>query len=105
MMRNKDVCDIRYLEVNSEFTLLPSLPLVSHLHIIPLRLKCKRDIIVFISILDCHCAFFSVQKQVEIINNVLLCVCVQEMCEGGRCSADEWLPLQDLLLPIILGGR
>ncbi|XP_075889352.1 glycerol-3-phosphate acyltransferase 2, mitochondrial isoform X2 [Nelusetta ayraudi] len=28
-----------------------------------------------------------------------------EMCEGGRWSADEWLPLQDLLLPIILGDR
>lgn len=48
---------------------------------------------------------FSVRGQVEIINNVLLCVCVQEMCEGGRWSADEWLPLQELLLPIILGDR
>lgn len=47
--------------------------------------------------------FFSVRGQVETINNVLLCVCVQEMCEEGRWSADEWLPLQDLLLPIILG--
>ncbi|KAM7415945.1 hypothetical protein PAMA_018150 [Pampus argenteus] len=29
----------------------------------------------------------------------------QEMCESGRCRIDEWLPLQDLLLPVILNNR
>eukprot|EP00064_Thunnus_orientalis_P014370 superscaffoldBa00002481_g14414 len=29
----------------------------------------------------------------------------QEMCESGRCRVDEWLPLQDLLLPVILNNR
>ncbi|XP_044051980.1 glycerol-3-phosphate acyltransferase 2, mitochondrial isoform X2 [Siniperca chuatsi] len=27
---------------------------------------------------------------------------LKEMCESGRCRVDEWLPLQDLLLPVIL---
>lgn len=54
---------------------------------------------------DSFLFLFSGQEQFEIINNVSLCVWVQEMCEGGRWSADEWLPLQDLLLPIILGDR
>ncbi|XP_030593799.1 glycerol-3-phosphate acyltransferase 2, mitochondrial [Archocentrus centrarchus] len=26
---------------------------------------------------------------------------LKEMCESGRCRVDEWLPLQDLLLPVI----
>ncbi|CAI5649819.1 unnamed protein product [Oreochromis niloticus] len=30
---------------------------------------------------------------------------VKEMCESGRCRVDEWLPLQDLLLPVILNNR
>ncbi|XP_037536216.1 glycerol-3-phosphate acyltransferase 2, mitochondrial [Nematolebias whitei] len=30
---------------------------------------------------------------------------LKEMCESGRCSVDEWLPLQDLLLPVILNNR
>ncbi|KAM9742932.1 glycerol-3-phosphate acyltransferase 2, mitochondrial isoform 1-T2 [Menidia menidia] len=30
---------------------------------------------------------------------------LKEMCESGRCRADEWLPLQDLLLPVILNNR
>ncbi|KAM3611617.1 uncharacterized protein V6R79_021397 [Siganus canaliculatus] len=30
---------------------------------------------------------------------------LKEMCESGRCRVDEWLPLQDLLLPVILHGR
>ncbi|XP_068460812.1 glycerol-3-phosphate acyltransferase 2, mitochondrial isoform X2 [Clinocottus analis] len=30
---------------------------------------------------------------------------LKEMCESGRCRADEWLPLQDLLLPVILDNR
>lgn len=54
---------------------------------------------------DSFFVILSGQEQFEIINNISLCVWVQEMCEGGRWSADEWLPLQDLLLPIILGDR
>ncbi|CAJ1069119.1 glycerol-3-phosphate acyltransferase 2%2C mitochondrial isoform X2 [Xyrichtys novacula] len=30
---------------------------------------------------------------------------LKEMCESGRCTVDEWLPLQDLLLPVILNNR
>ncbi|XP_013857994.1 glycerol-3-phosphate acyltransferase 2, mitochondrial, partial [Austrofundulus limnaeus] len=30
---------------------------------------------------------------------------LKEMCESGRCRVDEWLPLQDLLLPVILNDR
>ncbi|KAF3695601.1 Glycerol-3-phosphate acyltransferase 1, mitochondrial [Channa argus] len=30
---------------------------------------------------------------------------LKEMCESGRCRVDEWLPLQDLLLPVILKIR
>ncbi|TKS78315.1 Glycerol-3-phosphate acyltransferase 2, mitochondrial [Collichthys lucidus] len=30
---------------------------------------------------------------------------LKEMCESGRCRVDEWLPLQDLLLPVILDNR
>ncbi|XP_041855719.1 glycerol-3-phosphate acyltransferase 2, mitochondrial isoform X2 [Melanotaenia boesemani] len=30
---------------------------------------------------------------------------LKEMCESGRCRVDEWLPLQDLLLPVILNKR
>ncbi|XP_026198340.1 glycerol-3-phosphate acyltransferase 2, mitochondrial isoform X2 [Anabas testudineus] len=30
---------------------------------------------------------------------------LKEMCESGRCRIDEWLPLQDLLLPVILYNR
>ncbi|KAK2837829.1 hypothetical protein Q5P01_015041 [Channa striata] len=30
---------------------------------------------------------------------------LKEMCESGRCRIDEWLPLQDLLLPVILNNR
>ncbi|XP_028270585.1 glycerol-3-phosphate acyltransferase 2, mitochondrial [Parambassis ranga] len=30
---------------------------------------------------------------------------LKEMCESGRCRVDEWLPLQDLLLPVILNNR
>nr|XP_046243855.1 glycerol-3-phosphate acyltransferase 2, mitochondrial isoform X2 [Scatophagus argus] len=30
---------------------------------------------------------------------------LKEMCESGRCRVDEWLPLQDLLLPVILNSR
>ncbi|XP_070690554.1 glycerol-3-phosphate acyltransferase 2, mitochondrial [Pempheris klunzingeri] len=30
---------------------------------------------------------------------------LKEMCESGRCRVDEWLPLQDLLLPVILYNR
>ncbi|XP_069563869.1 glycerol-3-phosphate acyltransferase 2, mitochondrial [Brachyistius frenatus] len=30
---------------------------------------------------------------------------LKEMCESGRCRVDEWLPLQDLLLPVILHNR
>ncbi|XP_070821079.1 glycerol-3-phosphate acyltransferase 2, mitochondrial [Chaetodon trifascialis] len=30
---------------------------------------------------------------------------LKEMCESGRCRVDEWLPLQDLLLPLILNNR
>uniref|UniRef100_A0A3Q0R6A2 Glycerol-3-phosphate acyltransferase 2, mitochondrial n=1 Tax=Amphilophus citrinellus TaxID=61819 RepID=A0A3Q0R6A2_AMPCI len=29
---------------------------------------------------------------------------LKEMCESGRCRVDEWLPLQDLLLPVILNN-
>ncbi|XP_028434259.1 glycerol-3-phosphate acyltransferase 2, mitochondrial isoform X2 [Perca flavescens] len=32
-------------------------------------------------------------------------IITQEMCESGRCRVDEWLPLQDLLLPVILNNR
>ncbi|MED6284995.1 hypothetical protein CHARACLAT_024571 [Characodon lateralis] len=34
-----------------------------------------------------------------------MCFYVQEMCESGRCRVDEWLPLQDLLLPVVLNNR
>ncbi|XP_045891120.1 glycerol-3-phosphate acyltransferase 2, mitochondrial isoform X2 [Micropterus dolomieu] len=30
---------------------------------------------------------------------------LKEICESGRCRVDEWLPLQDLLLPVILNNR
>ncbi|XP_032371862.1 glycerol-3-phosphate acyltransferase 2, mitochondrial isoform X2 [Etheostoma spectabile] len=30
---------------------------------------------------------------------------LKEMCESRRCRVDEWLPLQDLLLPVILNNR
>ncbi|KAK9522977.1 hypothetical protein VZT92_019410 [Zoarces viviparus] len=30
---------------------------------------------------------------------------LKEMCESGRCRVGEWLPLQDLLLPVILNNR
>ncbi|XP_029296675.1 glycerol-3-phosphate acyltransferase 2, mitochondrial [Cottoperca gobio] len=30
---------------------------------------------------------------------------LKEMCESGMCRVDEWLPLQDLLLPVILNHR
>ncbi|XP_042344720.1 glycerol-3-phosphate acyltransferase 2, mitochondrial [Plectropomus leopardus] len=30
---------------------------------------------------------------------------LKELCESGRCRVDEWLPLQDLLLPVILNNR
>ncbi|XP_024860876.1 glycerol-3-phosphate acyltransferase 2, mitochondrial [Kryptolebias marmoratus] len=30
---------------------------------------------------------------------------LKEMCESGMCRVDEWLPLQDLLLPVILNNR
>uniref|UniRef100_A0A665T5A8 Glycerol-3-phosphate acyltransferase 2, mitochondrial n=1 Tax=Echeneis naucrates TaxID=173247 RepID=A0A665T5A8_ECHNA len=30
---------------------------------------------------------------------------LKEMCESGRCRVDVWLPLQDLLLPVILNKR
>ncbi|XP_068166910.1 glycerol-3-phosphate acyltransferase 2, mitochondrial [Antennarius striatus] len=30
---------------------------------------------------------------------------LKEMCESRRCNEDEWLPLQDLLLPVILNNR
>ncbi|KAM7019023.1 glycerol-3-phosphate acyltransferase 2, mitochondrial [Tautogolabrus adspersus] len=30
---------------------------------------------------------------------------LKEMCDSGRCTVDEWLPLQDLLLPVILNNR
>ncbi|XP_041642396.1 glycerol-3-phosphate acyltransferase 2, mitochondrial isoform X2 [Cheilinus undulatus] len=30
---------------------------------------------------------------------------LKEMCESGKCTVDEWLPLQDLLLPVILNNR
>ncbi|XP_035022138.2 glycerol-3-phosphate acyltransferase 2, mitochondrial [Hippoglossus stenolepis] len=30
---------------------------------------------------------------------------LKEMCDSGRCMVDEWLPLQDLLLPVILNNR
>ncbi|KAL3062704.1 hypothetical protein OYC64_002493 [Pagothenia borchgrevinki] len=30
---------------------------------------------------------------------------LKEMCESGRCRVVEWLPLQDLLLPVILNNR
>uniref|UniRef100_A0A3B3V466 Glycerol-3-phosphate acyltransferase 2, mitochondrial n=1 Tax=Poecilia latipinna TaxID=48699 RepID=A0A3B3V466_9TELE len=30
---------------------------------------------------------------------------LKEMCESGRCRVDEWLPLQDLLLPVIINNR
>ncbi|XP_041793794.1 glycerol-3-phosphate acyltransferase 2, mitochondrial [Chelmon rostratus] len=30
---------------------------------------------------------------------------LKEMCESRRCRVDEWLPLQDLLLPVILYNR
>ncbi|KAK5870970.1 hypothetical protein PBY51_003874 [Eleginops maclovinus] len=30
---------------------------------------------------------------------------LKEMCESGRCRVDEWLPLQDLLLPVIFNHR
>ncbi|KAM6930899.1 LOW QUALITY PROTEIN: glycerol-3-phosphate acyltransferase 2, mitochondrial [Xenentodon cancila] len=30
---------------------------------------------------------------------------LKEMCDSGRCRVDEWLPLQDLLLPVILNNR
>ncbi|KAM9392840.1 glycerol-3-phosphate acyltransferase 2, mitochondrial [Pholidichthys leucotaenia] len=30
---------------------------------------------------------------------------LKEMCESGRCRVGEWLPLQDLLLPVILFNR
>ncbi|XP_061586236.1 glycerol-3-phosphate acyltransferase 2, mitochondrial [Cololabis saira] len=30
---------------------------------------------------------------------------LKEMCDSGRCRIDEWLPLQDLLLPVILHNR
>ncbi|XP_034397131.1 glycerol-3-phosphate acyltransferase 2, mitochondrial [Cyclopterus lumpus] len=30
---------------------------------------------------------------------------LKEMCESGRCRVDKWLPLQDLLLPVILNNR
>lgn len=30
---------------------------------------------------------------------------LKEMCESGRCRVDDWLPLQDLLLPVILSNR
>ncbi|XP_029016740.1 glycerol-3-phosphate acyltransferase 2, mitochondrial [Betta splendens] len=30
---------------------------------------------------------------------------LKEMTESGRCRVDEWLPLQDLLLPVILNCR
>ncbi|XP_047236821.1 glycerol-3-phosphate acyltransferase 2, mitochondrial isoform X2 [Girardinichthys multiradiatus] len=29
---------------------------------------------------------------------------LKEMCESGRCRVDEWLPLQDLLLPVVLNN-
>ncbi|XP_047447489.1 glycerol-3-phosphate acyltransferase 2, mitochondrial [Mugil cephalus] len=29
---------------------------------------------------------------------------LKEMCDSGRCRVDEWLPLQDLLLPVILNN-
>ncbi|KAK7934456.1 hypothetical protein WMY93_005352 [Mugilogobius chulae] len=29
----------------------------------------------------------------------------QRMCDSGRCRVDDWLPLQDLLLPLILNKR
>uniref|UniRef100_A0AAQ5ZB78 GPAT/DHAPAT C-terminal domain-containing protein n=1 Tax=Amphiprion ocellaris TaxID=80972 RepID=A0AAQ5ZB78_AMPOC len=29
----------------------------------------------------------------------------REMCESRRCRVEEWLPLQDLLLPVILNNR
>uniref|UniRef100_A0A3B3CGA8 Glycerol-3-phosphate acyltransferase 2, mitochondrial n=1 Tax=Oryzias melastigma TaxID=30732 RepID=A0A3B3CGA8_ORYME len=30
---------------------------------------------------------------------------LKEMCEPGRCRIDKWLPLQNLLLPVILNSR
>lgn len=30
---------------------------------------------------------------------------LKEMCESGRCRVDGWLPLQDLLQPVILNNR
>ncbi|CAL1614966.1 unnamed protein product [Knipowitschia caucasica] len=30
---------------------------------------------------------------------------LKEMCDSGRCSVDDLLPLQDLLLPVILNNR
>uniref|UniRef100_A0A3Q3MF33 Glycerol-3-phosphate acyltransferase 2, mitochondrial n=1 Tax=Labrus bergylta TaxID=56723 RepID=A0A3Q3MF33_9LABR len=30
---------------------------------------------------------------------------LKEMCDSGRCTVEEWLPLQDLLLPVILNNR
>ncbi|XP_033828362.1 glycerol-3-phosphate acyltransferase 2, mitochondrial [Periophthalmus magnuspinnatus] len=30
---------------------------------------------------------------------------LKEMCDSGRCRVDDWLPLQDLLLPVILNNR
>ncbi|XP_023120235.2 glycerol-3-phosphate acyltransferase 2, mitochondrial [Amphiprion ocellaris] len=30
---------------------------------------------------------------------------LKEMCESRRCRVEEWLPLQDLLLPVILNNR
>uniref|UniRef100_A0A3P9P8J8 Glycerol-3-phosphate acyltransferase 2, mitochondrial n=1 Tax=Poecilia reticulata TaxID=8081 RepID=A0A3P9P8J8_POERE len=30
---------------------------------------------------------------------------LKEMCESGRCRVDEWLPLQDLLLPVVINNR
>ncbi|XP_077943251.1 glycerol-3-phosphate acyltransferase 2, mitochondrial isoform X1 [Gasterosteus aculeatus] len=30
---------------------------------------------------------------------------LKEMCDSGRCRVDDWLPLQDLLLPVIFNNR
>uniref|UniRef100_A0A3Q3MHZ8 Glycerol-3-phosphate acyltransferase 2, mitochondrial n=1 Tax=Mastacembelus armatus TaxID=205130 RepID=A0A3Q3MHZ8_9TELE len=46
----------------------------------------------------------NIQVETHLLLSLSLWECLFEMCESGRCRVDEWLPLQDLLLPVILNN-
>lgn len=69
-------------------------------------LKKKKDCLKFLFYFDLL-TLKSILKGVDFFVFLLCecCFCLQEMCEPGRCRVDKWLPLQNLLLPVILNSR